>query len=169
MAEEFDTSPKLNLNAASNRSASLTPSPSPRRIHVDSNKSVILTPPPPTSPSGRKKGNLKIKEFAKELIDPGNSKGDNVINLDDSDDDIQVVAEPIKAPTVPRVNSNVSYTVEDIQEIETKIKRLQSGISQNSYILASQHGRLPDGGNILRQTLLLPYLSLLASWASVTA
>ena len=37
--------------------------------------------------------------------------------------------------------------------MESSIQKLQSAISQNSYMLAGQHGRLPDGGRALRDTI----------------
>ena len=46
-----------------------------------------------------------------------------------------------------------SYSMKDIQELESSIQKLQSSISQNTYKLAGQHEKLPDGGRALRDTM----------------
>jgi len=130
--------------------------------------SVILTPPPPSSPANIKT-NLTIKSFVKSTVSPLNGSvdldssldfkpskeaPDEVIELIDSDDEVQVVSE--ETPMVSRVNSsssNNTFTMRDIQELESSIQKLTSGISQNSYMLAQNHGRLPDGGRALRDTI----------------
>jgi len=154
ISEEFELSPVK------------TPS-LPKSVEDDS---LSLTPPPATSPV-RTKPHLAVRQFAKSAVSPLPSEEDaeenkfqfkpskpsdgDIIDLVDSDDDdeIQVVSEPIRAPTVPRVNSSNTYTMKDVQELEESIQKKQAIISQNAYMLANQHGRLPDGGRGLRETI----------------
>eukprot|EP00092_Neocalanus_flemingeri_P036978 GFUD01040257.1.p1 GENE.GFUD01040257.1~~GFUD01040257.1.p1 ORF type:complete len:1284 (-),score=419.89 GFUD01040257.1:168-4019(-) len=148
------------------RSPSRTPPSKP--VQDDS---INITPPPSISPVKTKSSFLTTKSFARSAVSPLPSSSDqddsltfkpskhieeDVIDLLDSDDEVHIVSETTRAPTVPRVNSATSthtYNMKDIQELETSIQKLQSGIAQNTYMLAGQHGRLPDGGRALRDTI----------------
>merc|ERR1719158_275866 len=127
-----------------------------------------MTPPPVTSPV-RSKGSLIVKEFAKSSVSPlvsdtektfafkSSTKAcsDAVIDLVDSegesDDEVEVVSEQVSS--AGKVDSVFKYTVKDVQELESSIQKKQSAISQNTYMLAQQYKRLPDGGKSLRDTI----------------
>ena len=134
---------------------------SPSKSSSCEQESVCLTPPPATSPV-QSKPLLLVKEFAKRTVSPlptddedeenfnfqPSKSNEAVIDLVDSDEDeIKVVDDPVKAPTV------ASYTMKDVQELESSIQKKQTIITQNSYMLAQQHKRLPDGGKALRDTI----------------
>ena len=134
---------------------------SPSKSSSCEQESVCLTPPPATSPV-QSKPLLLVKEFAKSTVSPlptddedeenfnfqPSKSNEAVIDLVDSDEEeIKVVADPVKAPTV------ASYTMKDVQELESSIQKKQTIITQNSYMLAQQHTRLPDGGKALRDTI----------------
>ena len=134
--------------------------------------SISLTPPPSTSPV--KKVSVVVKELAKCSVSPLALSDDEdqfqfkpsgpsnkaIINLVDSDDEVQVVSDPVKVPSVPKMIATPTYTMRDVQELEGTIKKKQSIIAQNSYLLAQQHGRLPDGGRSLRETIAADKASL---------
>jgi len=110
---------------------------------------VVLTPPPPVSPAAPIRSVLPSNNDVDDIID--------IINSDDDDD-----KENIRAPTVPRINSIInqgnvpsshSFTIKDVKDLESKIKKLVSGIAQNSRMVAMMKGRLPDGGKSLRDTI----------------
>ena len=101
--------------------------------------SVVLTPPPVT-PMG--------------VASPPPEAEDDIIVLDsDSEED----KENVRAPTVPRVNSasHHNYTGKDIKDLEGSIQKLRSAISQNTMMVATNRGRLPDGGKKLRDIIAL--------------
>jgi len=116
-------------------------SPKSEDIVVDiSSSSASPSPSPPVSKSNKSKSIVTQDE---EVID--------LIDSDGNEDDFK---ENIRAPTLPRVNSSSQYhSVKDIQELESTIQKLVSSITQNSMMVAQMHGRLPDGGKSLRQTI----------------
>jgi len=133
---------------------------SPSKSPSNEEESLALTPPPATSPV-KSKPSLLVKEFAKSTVSPlSNNDEDNfkfkpsesnedVIDLVDSDDEdeVKVVSEPVQASSAPR------YTMKDVQELESSIQKKQSIITQNTFMLAQQYKRLPDGGMALRETI----------------
>jgi len=121
-------------------------SPQSDNIVVDVSSTSSPSPPPSPSPVVSK------TNMSKSLV---SNDDEEVIDLVDSDSDHEDdYKENIRAPTVPRVNSfSQNNSVKDIQALESTIQKLVSSITQNSMMVAQMHGRLPDGGKALRQTI----------------
>ena len=121
-------------NSSSIEAVSSPPAKSPQE------EVIVITPPPPGTPFSFNKNS---SQFTKSKPKPD---GDVIDLIDsDSEDEKENIPEPI--------NRLSGYTKKDVEELESSISRLVSGIKANTMMVAQSGRRLPDGGKSLRDTI----------------
>ena len=150
ITDDGDEEPIISSKAVSGNSsyASAASSPNSSRIEVVSSppaKSpedvIVITPPPPGTPFSFSSNSSK---FTKSKPQP-----EDVIDLIDSgsEDEKENIPQPIANLSGNR------YTTKDVEELESSVSRLVSGIKANTIMVAQSGKRLPDGGKSLRDTI----------------